>query len=343
MTIKDIAAESGYSLGTVSRVLNSHPGVSQKARDRVMAVVRKHRFQLNNNAKHLKQTESLSIAIVVKGTKNMLFASIVEILQELISKAGYCCLIYYTDELSNEINFARQVIRERQPKGILFLGSNQTFFEDGFSYIDIPCVIVTNSARELHFPKLSSVCIDDVLAAETAVRHLIGLGHRSIGVLGGDPDRSGAARVRFEGVKSAFYAEGIDFDPSTQYEISTFSMESGYHAMKRLLQSPRKISAVFAMADVLAIGAMRAIREQGLRVPEDISIIGFDGIELGGYLSPRLSTIKQPVREIASDSMKALLSCMQGGQPRHIIAPFTLISGESSQTKERTHTEEIRS
>lgn len=342
MTIKDIAAESGYSLGTVSRVLNAHPGVSQKARDRVMAVVKKHRFQLNNNAKHLKQAESLAITVVVKGTKNMLFASIVEILQELISKEGYYCLIYYTDEFSNEIDFARQVIRERQPKGILFLGSNQTFFEDGFSYIDIPCVIVTNSARDLHFPKLSSVCIDDVLAAETAVRHLIGLGHRSIGVLGGDPAQSCAARVRFQGVKSAFQAEGIDFDPSTQYAVSTFSMESGYHAMKRLLQGPRKISAVFAMADVLAIGAMRAIRECGLRIPEDISIIGFDGIELGGYLSPKLSTIRQPVHEIASGSMKALLHCMRGGQPTHIIAPFTLISRESSKIISRTDTEEIR-
>lgn len=329
MTIKDIAAESGYSLGTVSRVLNSHPGVSQKARDRVMEVVNKYRFQINNNAKHLKQAENFAIAVLVKGTKNMLFAAIVEILQDLISRAGYFCMLYYIDEFSNEIDFARQVIRERQPKGILFLGSNHKFFEDEFSYINIPCVIVSNSAKDLCFPGLSSVCVDDKLAAEAAIRYLISLGHKTIGVIGGDPAKSYAASVRYAGVQKALKSENIDFDPSKQYEIASFSMESGYHAMKRLKVKVPDLSAVFAMADVIAIGAMRSIFESKLNVPEDISIIGFDGIELGKYLSPRLSTIRQPVHDIARSSMQALLQSMEGKEAKHIITPFTLVEGES--------------
>ena len=123
MTIKDIAKEAGYSVGTVSRVLNNHPDVSDKARKKVMAVVKKNHFKLNNNAKHLKQQSNSGIAVIVKGNNNMLFATIVEKLQGLIKERGYVCLIYYIDEDENEVEQALQICRERQPMGILFLGS----------------------------------------------------------------------------------------------------------------------------------------------------------------------------------------------------------------------------
>ena len=113
LTIKDIARESGYAVGTVSRVLNNHPDVSDKARAKILEVVEKHHFKLNSNAKHLKQQASNGIAIIVKGNQNMLFASIVEQMQGMIREKGYACLMYYIGEMENELEQALQVIIER--------------------------------------------------------------------------------------------------------------------------------------------------------------------------------------------------------------------------------------
>lgn len=332
MTIKDIARLSGYSVGTVSRVLNGSPNVSEDAKRRVEAVVKEHDFKLNSNAKHLKQQTSSGIAIIVKGTQNMLFASLVEQLQGLIREKGFACLIYYIDEDDNEVEQALQVCRERHPRGILFLGSTLEDFRRQFSPITIPCVLVTNSAADLGFPNLSSVSTDDAAGAEQAIGHLLSLGHRKIGVLAGKMDLSRAASTRYEGCLRAFAAHGIPFDPERQLVMARFALGSGYDAMAALLDKMPDLTAVFAMSDVMAVGAVRAIRDRGLRVPGDVSIIGYDGIDLGRYLTPQLTTIRQHRDTIAHRSVEILLQCMQEQTPAvHEVLPFDLISGESVQ------------
>lgn len=330
MTIKDIARESGYAVGTVSRVLNHRPDVSEKARKKIMEVVEKNHFQLNNNAKHLKQQTSTGIALVVKGTQNMLFAAIVEALQGLIKSKGYASLIYYIDEEDNEVEQALQLLRERRPQGILFLGSALQNFQKAFAAIEIPCVLVTNSAASLDFENLSSVSTDDEAAARFAVEYLMSLGHREIGILGGKMECSPAARARFQGCQEAFREAGLPFDQAVQYENARFAMSSGCEAMGRLLDKFPAITAVFAMSDVMAVGAIRAIRDRGLRVPEDISVMGFDGIALGRYLSPQLTTIEQDADRIAQQSVAQLLRCIETKSiPVHELVPYQLREGES--------------
>lgn len=331
MTIKDIAKESGYAVGTVSRVLNNHPDVSEKARKTIMAVVEKHHFKLNSNAKHLKQQASSGIAIIVKGSQNMLFASIVERLQRLISEKKYASFIYYIGEEENEVERAERVCLERHPLGILFLGSDLEFFKERFDRLEIPCVLVTNSAAELGFDNLSSVSTDDEAGAQAAVTHLLKLGHRNIGILGGYMEKSHAAHTRYKGCEKAFAEQGIKLEPGRQYRSAFFSMEEGYHAMEQLFEQMPDLTAVFAMADVLAVGAIRAIRDRGLRVPEDVSVIGFDGIELGNYLSPRLTTVRQARERIADRSLEILLSDIAGERPAvHELLPFDIVEGESA-------------
>lgn len=330
MTIKDIARESGYAVGTVSRVLNNRPDVSEKARKRVMEVVEKYNFRLNNNAKHLKQQVSSGIVIIVKGSQNMLFAAIVERLQKLIEERDYAFLIYYIGEQDNEVEQAWQICRERHPSGILFLGSDLEFFRERFAQIQVPCVLVTNSAQELGFENLSSVSTDDEAAAQAAVEHLIALGHRKIGVLGGFMEKSRAAHTRYAGCVRAFAEHGIPFFMEEQYMPALFAMSEGYEAMGRLLDRMPDLTAVFAMADVLAVGAIRAVRDRGLRVPEDVSVVGFDGIELGSYLTPSLTTIRQDREQIADRSVELLLSQIENRvSPEHELVPFRIISGES--------------
>lgn len=331
MTIKDIARESGYAVGTVSRVLNGHPDVSDAAREKIMAVVEKNHFRLNNNAKHLKQQASAGIAVVARGTRNMFFATIVECLQQHIKDRGYLCLVYYIEEDEDEMETALQICRERRPQGIIFLGRNMKCFEARFHLIKVPCVLLTNSARTSGFPNLSSVATDDEEAAQAAMEHLIGLGHRHIGVLGGRLEGSQTTGARYQGVLRALERHGLPFDPDLQYEPARFSMADGYRAMGRLLDRMEGITAVFAMSDVAAVGAIRAIGDRGLTVPGDVSVMGFDGIELGQYLTPQLTTIRQNAGRIATRGVELLLSQIAGGTPAvHEIVPYCLIPGESA-------------
>lgn len=332
ITVKDIAKASGYAVGTVSRVLNNQPGVSEEARKKVMEVVEKYHFRLNSNAKLLKQQSNNGVAIIVKGTRNMLFATLVELLQRLIKNKGYASLVYYIGEEEHEVEQALQVCRDRQPVGILFLGSNQDNFKDCFELVDVPCVMATNTAWGLSFLNLSSVGVNDTEAAKTAVKHLISLGHRNIGVLGGEMRYSNPARARYAGCIEAFREHGISFDEKTQYTSSNFTMEGGYGAMQELLQKSPYITAVFAMSDVTALGAIRAIKDKGLRVPEDVSVIGFDGIEMGQYTVPKLTTIQQPSEMIANRCVEILLHCIQSTENGVIEqVPFSLLIGESTQ------------
>lgn len=332
MTIKDIARESGYAVGTVSRVLNGQPGVSEKAKKRIMEVVNKHHFRLNNNAKLLKQQYNNEIVIIVKGTKNMLFAGLVETLQGLIKQNGYASLIYYIREDEHEVLQALQICTDRQPMGILFLGSNKENFKEKFELIDIPCVMVTNSAEGLEFDNLSSVSVDDTLAAKTVIEYLIQLGHKKIGILGGEMEHSNPAKSRWDGCVEAFNEHNISFDFDKQCVISYFSIEGGYAAMNELLNKSNDISAVFAMSDVTALGAIRAIQDHGLKVPEDISVVGYDGIEMGQYVIPRLTTIQQPGNLLANRCVDILLQCIkeQTGSV-YEQTPFVLIEGESTR------------
>lgn len=332
MTIKDIAREAGVAVGTASRVLNNNPNVSDETRKKVMEVVRKYNFRLNSNAKHLKQQNNDGIAIIVKGTKNMLFADLVETLQGMIKDRGFACLIYYIDEEEDEVQQAIQICIERLPMGILFLGSNLENFRKGFANINIPCVMVTNAAETLGFENLSSVSIDDGIAAKTVVEYLIDSGHRRIGILGGEMEYENPAKRRYAGCESAFERHGILFSPEIQFEQAYFSMESGYEAMLRLLDKMPDVTAVFAISDVMALGAIRAIRDRGLRVPEDISVVGFDGIELGQYMVPRLTTIKQPNAEMAERCVELLLHCIsKKTAARYERIPFEFWTGETTK------------
>lgn len=334
MTIKDIAKEAGYSVGTVSRVLNGSDNVSEKAKKTIMEVVEKHHFQLNNNAKLLKQQSSQEIAIIIKGTQNMLFAALLEQIQVLIEKRGYASMMFYINEDDNEVQLACRICQERHPLGILFLGTNREYFKTYFHLISIPCVIVTNSAEELEMENLSCVTTNDKEAAKVAVNYLFEQGHQKIGVLGGTVSQSYTSLSRLLGAKEAFEERGLLFDEERQFVSTYFSFSGGYHAMERLLERMPEVTAVFAMSDVMAIGAIRAAHDRGLRVPEDISVIGFDGLEVGRYMTPRLTTIRQHREAIANRSVEILLDNIEGPMKKvHEVKVFNLMPGESVRMK----------
>lgn len=329
MTIKDIARESGYSVSTVSRALNNHKDVSEDARKRIEEIVASRRFVPNANARQLKQQQTQNVAVIVKGSQNIFFAAVIERLQRRISEAGYDAVLHYQEEDENEIEIAGRICRESKPLGVLFLGGNHETFQSRFPEITIPAVLVTSLDDSLSFPNLSMVGVDDEKAGALAARHLYEKGHRSIAVLGGDLSFSSTSYRRWQGCRACWEGVGLSL-PEANYEQAAFSYGGAYRAMKTLLARCKDITAVFAMSDVTAIGAIRAIVDAGLSVPGDISVIGFDGIELGGYYTPSLTTLLQPVDEIAQKSVELLLRSIERGQPaRRVEIPVSLLERES--------------
>ena len=251
MTIKDIARLSGCGVATVSRVLNNQPNVSQKARDTIMNIVNEVGFELNTNAKNLKQLKSTTVAVVVKGRANELFAQLVEEIQARMAGLEFPLLVSYIDEDDDEIRCAQQLCREKKPCGFIFLGGTSENFKAGFGDISAPAVLVTNTAAHLGFPNLSSVTSDDTAAARCAVSYLLAQGHREIAVIGGDVEKSEISRLRHDGCVQALQAAGRE--QTCLYETTRFCYQGGYEAMARILDCcGSHVTAVFAMADVLA-------------------------------------------------------------------------------------------
>lgn len=330
MTIKDLSALTGYSVGTVSRVLNNQPNVSEKARKTIWEAALETGFQLNTNAKQLKQQHSNSILVLVKGNSNHLFGTLVENLQADMTAREEVLAVDYLDEDHNEVRRALQLCLEKKPRGILFLGGNRENFLADFDKIHIPCVLVTDDASGMPFGNLSSVSSDDRMAALSAVRELALRGHRKFAVIGGDRQVSDTTKFRYQGCLDAFAEHGISFDEEKDYENVRFSYEGGYRAACNLLDRGCNFTALFAMSDVMAIGAIRALGDRGLRVPEDVSVMGFDGLQISGFTTPRLSTVCQNVEELASRSLELLLNAIAApGEPCYETVPVHVEVRES--------------
>lgn len=333
MTIKDLSAQTGYSVGTISRVLNNQPNVSEKARATILEAANACGFQLNTNAQQLRQQRSNNILVLVKGYSNQLFGGLVEAIQSRLDGSAYHLVLDYLDEDSNEVLRAVQLCREKKPVGVLFLGGNRRHFLGDFDRIDVPCVLVTNDASELPFSNLSSVCSNDKEAVRQLMEELIQQGHRSIAIIGGDRDKSDTSRRRFEGCLAAFEKHQLSFAPE-DYVAVRFSYDHGYRAAETLIQRGKHHTAIFCMADVMALGAIRCLSDHGYSVPKDVSVVGFDGLSVGSYMIPRLSTVSQSVSDLAQRSVELLKQAINGSGAVHEMIPAQVMIRESVRTIE---------
>ena len=335
-TIKDIARISGYSIGTVSRVINNRADVSEKARKKIKAVIRENDYQPNTNARMLKQNMSSDVCIIVRGNKNIFLESILEEIQIRMREHGESINVQFIGETDNEVDAAIQLGQNLKPKGIIFMGGNAHTFKDDFFKITVPCVLVTVDAEELGYDNLSSFTTDDEEAAGYAVSKLIEKGHRRIGILGGYPEnlnyesKGGNIALRIKGAVEELEKNGIRFDFDKDYEPCAFSSESGYEAARKLLLKSPDLTGIFAISDVIAIGAMRVFKDMDLSVPEDVSVVGFDGVNLAEYSIPRLATIRQDAETLARKIVDDLLLRISYNSPAvHEKIPYAYVDGES--------------
>ena len=329
MTIKDIARESGYAISTVSRALNGHPDVSPEARKRIQEIVAKNGFVPNANARRLKSRQGKAVAFIVKGTQNLFFATMMADLQRMIAAEGYATVIRYLQESENEVALAARLCRELKPRGIIFLGGDAQLFEEGFHEVNVPCVLVTAFSEGLSFENLSTVSVDDRKGAEAGMDLLLDSGHRRTLILGGDPAPCGPSRIRLLGCTDSLEKHGLAFDPEL-YCLSDFNMAAAHRSMLDFLDRGGQMDSVFAFSDSMAIGAMRALADRGFTVPDDVSVLGFDGTPLIDFCIPRLSSVRQPTKALAAACIRCLVDSIRDKKPaQHLLFPAELVLHDS--------------
>jgi len=334
-TIKDIAAMAGVSVTTVSRVLNHRPDVNETTRKKVEQIIRDCHFIGNTNARGLKQGSEV-IGVVVRGRSNPFLGSLAESILARADSIPDSFVTEYIDEKADEFRTALRMTRQNHVKGLIFVGSLIDSRVEAIRNLELPMVFTTVNAEAASLPMASSVAVDDRSMGRLVAEELLNLGHRRIAVFGSNPVAGDSLAMRFQGFCDAFTERGLTYDRSL-YRESRFSYEAGYDTAAAFFAEHRDVTALFTMSDTVAVGAVRALKDMSISVPEDVSVVGFDGIEIGRFTLPRLTTVEQPVDEIARRSVNLLLDMMEkSAAPRHILVDAFFRKRESVSRNTRS-------
>jgi LacI family transcriptional regulator, repressor for deo operon, udp, cdd, tsx, nupC, and nupG len=327
-TIYDIAKLAKVSPATVSRALSQPDLVTEATRKRVQAAVAKLGFVPNAAAKSLRTRRTGKLLVTVPDVSNPFFAEIVKGVEEAAQLEGYAVLLGDTQLQPEREESYAQILRRQEADGLIVLGhrlpptARELVDELGTA---APVVNGCEFTPDLGVP---SVHIDNAGAAHVAMAHLYTLGHRRVGVVGG-PDSNPLHHQRLEGAKAAARANRAL--RGLRIESGDFSVESGYEAGKRMLSLPDRPTAIFCFSDQMAMGVLAACRLLGLKVPTDVSVVGFDDLRTTRFLAPALTTISQPMRMIGSETVRVLLGILAGkSHPDGVELPFELIVREST-------------
>lgn len=330
MTIKDIAKISGVSVSTVSRVLNNHPDVSEDVRHKVMAVVEKYNYIPNNSARALGQSKTDNIGLIVRGISNPFYTSIIHEIEQDIEKAGYTLVMQQIGSCDDELLAGAMMERDKRLRGLIFLGGRLDSTKEQIAGIGVPFVNCSsnNAYGTLDADSYSSVSIDDTQTAYEAVKELYKEGHRRIAVLLARPDDGSVSQIRYEGYVKALTEAGMAPDEDLIISVDSYNIADAYYGTKEWLEKGIVFDAIFAIADNLAMGAMRALREKGIDVPKQCSIVAIDGIEVSEYMAPALSTYCQPMEELGRTSVELLIDLIEKkGKHRQVILPTIFREG----------------
>ena len=335
ITIKDVAKICGVSVSTVSRAINNNPGINEETKNMIMRVIKKYDYIPNNSARNLKRSETNNIAILIKGLNNPFFSPMIAEFEKEIKKKKYTFILQRVDENQDEIEVAIELEKEKRLKGIVFLGGYFSHSREKLEKLTVPFVLSTvGMSEKIEGVKYSSVAVNDKKESYKIVDYLCKLGHKKIAIISATDDDESIGKLRFEGYIRALYDNNIEFNPNLVYYLQSgndrYSMQSGYIAGKKIIKDKADCTAIFAITDIIAIGALRAIYEEGYKVPEDYSIVGYDGLELSRYYIPSLTTIRQPIEKIAVETLKVLFDMInEKTDSVHKVFDGELIIGES--------------
>jgi LacI family transcriptional regulator len=308
-TIKDVALRAGVSVTTVSHVVNDTRHVSAKGRERVELAIRELGYVPNAMARSLKSNTTSTLGMLIPNSSNPYFAEIVRIVEDRCFGAGYTLVLCNTDDEPRRQSVYLQVLAERRIDGLIVVSTgDDDSLVTQLQGLRIPTVLVD---REIADPSCDLVETAHMQGGLLAVRHLLSLGHKRIACIGG-PEALTPSEQRIEGWRMALAETGSTPNADALLWRGAFTSQSGYEAMHAILRTEHPPSAVFVCNDLMAIGALRAAHESGVHVPDELSIVGFDDIELSAYTSPPLTTVAQPKERIGALAVDMLLERVGG-------------------------------
>jgi len=323
VTIRDVAERAGVGVGTVSRVLNDHPSVRESTRQRVLQAIEELHYTPNPLARRLSLGKTLTIAVIVPFFTRPSFVERLRGIEYVLADSEYDLILFNVETTARRDEYFHTVPRRERIDGLLIISLSPRDAEVAhFLQAGVPTVLV-----DARHPQLNRVVIDDVNGGYMATQHLISLGHRRIGYVSDqleNPFNFVSSRDRYEGYRQALAEAGIRFRPD-YHRQGPHGREKARTMALELLQLPEPPTAIFAASDTQAIGVLEACRDMGLRVPEDISVIGYDDIEVAEYLA--LTTIRQPLFASGVEGVELLLNSIAqtSDTSQQITLPVNLV------------------
>jgi len=310
-TITDVASEAGVHPSTVSRVLNGHAGstIRPATRERVLAAADVLGYRPSALARSLRLQRTLTLGMLVPDITNPFFSSIIKGAEDAARERGYNLILCNSEDQPEREAAYLRLLRERQVDGVL-IASSQMADEtiEGLRADSFPFVLVNRAAQD---GEDLAVVVDNHAAAVEVVAHLAALGHRRVGHIAG-PQNTTTGRDRREGYEAGVRAHGLAHEPALVVEAEAFSEDAGDRALGIMLAGPARPTAIFAANDLIAVGMLQRLRRIGVRVPDDLSIVGFNDIPLAGLLEPALTTVRVPQLAMGVAGAHLLIDRLEG-------------------------------
>lgn len=338
VTIYDIAREANVSVATVSRVLNNTAPVKESTRKKVLDVIERNQFQPNALARSLLKKETRTIAMILPDITNPFFPEVFWGAENEGRELGYTFFLCDSaGDYKRETEYL-SILRERRVDGVIFLGGRINLAKCPTELIQevediakhMPIVLVNGDLRG---SGLHRVYTDEAAGAELVAKHLIDLGHRDIAFLGGLEYMS-TTQVKLKAVRDVLHEHGIDLPPE-RIKFGPFSVQAGRELMDELIETPNRPTAVLCVNDFTAIGAIKSGYEHGLRIPDDISITGFDDTPLATAVIPELTTVSQNTNELGKIAVETLHKLINGEKvkKRTVLEPSLIIRKSTGERR----------
>jgi LacI family transcriptional regulator len=314
---------------TVSHVVNESRPVREEVRRRVLDALEALAYRRNDLARSLRKKRSSTIGLILPDVTNPFFAEIARSIADAAESEGYSVIVCNSDGRQNREDSFLGMLAEKRADGVILIeaGALRGNAPDLDGRGDLPMVTVD---RFLSSANVDSVGIDNALGGRRAARHLLDLGHRHLACIAG-PSHTTPSGERVTGFQEALLEQGVLL-PEERIHRGTFQPQSGYDITLRLLREDPRITAIFACNDLMAFGAIRAATDLGKRVPDDLSVLGFDDIQLASFFNPPLTTVAQPRQEMGARAVQLLLERMTNPElsPRHLILETHLVLRSST-------------
>jgi len=324
--IQQVAKQAGVSVATVSRVLNGQKTVSGKTRMKVEEAIKKLNYEPSMLGRNLRNSESRLLLILIPTISNPFYLEIIKGIEQVAISQNYNILLCETDSDPERENIYFDLVRKKMADGIISMDpavNGKTLKKLAENYAIIQCSEYEEGSG------IPYVTIANEEASYRAVKHLVQIGHKKIALINSD-EKYLYARQRKMGYKRALEENGIALKPEYIIPTQHLGFENGQQAMKKILNLEERPTAVFAVSDLLAIGALKEINASGLHVPSDMAVVGFDKIDFSNMTNPTLTTIAQPMHKMGTVAAKMLIDKIKGIEVESIILDHELVIREST-------------